>query len=245
MGGIYAGQKGEAQAVADALKEQYLPAGPDSPLPKSPVGALLSLADKADILVGCFGLNMVPTGAADPNGLRRCALGIIRILLDFGLDLDVRELFAKARELYGTRQWKLPPDEALDKLMEFFAARLRNYFLSRGQDTLLVDAALNAGAAQVPDSGARLAALAAFSREPGYAEAVQTFKRVANIVRKQAAAETLPEHWDAALLREARKNSGRDPGNLAAPSGRIPGFRRSRRGSGDPQRGAPGCGRLF
>lgn len=203
MGGIYAGQKGEAQAVVDALKEQYLPAGPDSPLPKSPVGALLSLADKADTLVGCFGLNMVPTGAADPNGLRRCALGIIRILLDFGLDLDVRELFAKARELYGTRQWKLPPDEALDKLMEFFAARLRNYFLSRGQDTLLVDAALNAGAAQVPDSGARLAALAAFSREPGYAEAVQTFKRVANIVRKQAAAETLPEHWDAALLREA------------------------------------------
>ena len=138
-----------------------------------------------------------------PRRLRRCALGIIRILLDFGLDLDVRELFVKARELYGTRQWKLPPDEALDKLMEFFTARLRNYFLSQGQDTLLVDAALNAGAAQVPDSGARLAALAAFSREPGYAQAVQTFKRVANIVRKQAAAETLPGHWDATLLREA------------------------------------------
>ena len=203
MGGIYAERKGEPRAVADALKEQYLPAGPDSPLPASPVGALLSLADKADTLAGCFGLNMIPTGAADPNGLRRCALGIIRILLDFGFELDVRELFAKARELYGARQWKLPPDEAQDKLMEFFAARLRNYFMSQGQDTLLVDAALNAGAALVPDSGARLAALTAFSREAGYAEAVQTFKRVANIVRKQAAAEALPERWNAALLCEA------------------------------------------
>lgn len=203
MGGIYAECKGESPAVAEALKEQYLPAGPDSPLPASPVGALLSLADKADTLAGCFGLDMIPTGAADPNGLRRCALGIIRILLDFGFDLDVRELFARARELYGQREWKLPPDESLDKLMEFFAARLRNYFMSQGQDTLLVDAALNAGAAQPPDCGARLAALTAFSREAGYAEAVQTFKRVANIVRKQAVAEELPERWDAALLREA------------------------------------------
>ena len=87
--------------------------------------------------------------------------------------------------------------------MEFFAARLRNYFMSQGQDTLLVDAALNAGAALASDCGARLAALTAFSREAGYAEAVQTFKRVANIVRKQVAAETLPDHWEAALLREA------------------------------------------
>lgn len=202
MGGIYAARKGEQQAVADALAEQYLPAGPDSPLPQSTVGALLSLADKADTLAGCFGLNMIPTGAADPNGLRRCALGIIRILLDFGFALDVRAFFAKAQELYGARQWKLPPPEALDKLTDFFAARLRNYFLSQGQDTLLVDAALGAGVARVSDCGARLAALTLFSREPGYAEAVQTFKRVANILRKQAGAEEVPAHWDAALLRE-------------------------------------------
>lgn len=68
MGGIYAERKGEPQAVANALKEQYLPAGPDSPLPQCALGALLSLADKADTLAGCFGLGMIPTGAADPNG---------------------------------------------------------------------------------------------------------------------------------------------------------------------------------
>ncbi|WP_165070877.1 glycine--tRNA ligase subunit beta [Desulfovibrio sp. ZJ200] len=202
MGGIYAERKGEPQTVATALKEQYLPAGPDSPLPRSVAGALLSLADKADTLAGCFGLGMIPTGAADPNGLRRCALGIIRIVLDFGFDLDVRELLAKAQELYGPRRWKLPPDQALARLMEFFSGRLRNYLVSQGQDTLLVDAALGAGVARVRECAARLAALKAFSREPGYAEAVQTFKRVSNILRKQGSAESLPPDWDAALLRE-------------------------------------------
>ncbi|MEG6593326.1 glycine--tRNA ligase subunit beta, partial [Desulfovibrio sp. 1188_IL3213] len=139
---------------------------------------------------------------ADPNGLRRCALGIIRIVLDFGLRLDMREVFARAQELYGDRQWKLPPAEALDKLMDFFGARLRNYFMSRGQDTLLVDAALGAGMAQVKDCGERLEALAAFSREAGFAEAAQTFKRVANILRKQGQAEDIPAQWQAELLHE-------------------------------------------
>lgn len=202
MGGIYAGRKGESKAVAEALGEQYLPAGPDSPLPKSLAGALLSMADKADTLAGCFGLGMIPTGAADPNGLRRCALGIIRIMLEFGLAVDVRQFFAMAQQLYGDRQWKLAPHDALDKLMEFFAARLRNYFMSQGQDTLLVDAALGAGAEDVKDCGARLAALAAFSQAADYEAAVQTFKRVANILRKQGQAEELSDHWDPALLRE-------------------------------------------
>jgi len=202
MGGIYADRKGESKAVAGALGEQYLPAGPDSPLPKSLAGALLSMADKADTLAGCFGLGMIPTGAADPNGLRRCALGIIRIMLEFGLAVDVRQFFAMAQQLYGDRQWKLAPQDALDKLMEFFAARLRNYFMSQGQDTLLVDAALGAGAEDVKDCGARLAALAAFSQAEDYEAAVQTFKRVANILRKQGQAEALSDHWDPALLRE-------------------------------------------
>ena len=202
MGGIYADRKGESKAVAEALGEQYLPAGPDSPLPKTLAGALLSMADKADTLAGCFGLGMIPTGAADPNGLRRCALGIIRIMLEFGLAVDVRQFFAMAQQLYGDRQWKLAPHDALDKLMEFFAARLRNYFMSQGQDTLLVDAALGAGAEDVKDCGARLAALAAFSQDKDYEATVQTFKRVANILRKQGQAEELSDHWDPALLRE-------------------------------------------
>lgn len=200
MGGIYAERMGEAAPVAQALKEQYLPAGPDSPVPTSLLGALLSMADKADTLAGCFGLNKIPTGAADPNGLRRCALGIIRILAQFGLNLDVRTLFAKAQELYGEQQWKLPAPEALDKLQDFFAARLRQYLLSLGHDVLHVDATLGAGSGNVPQCLARLEALAAFSKEgEAFTRAVQTFKRVSNI-GKQAKGEDVPVHWDTALL---------------------------------------------
>ena len=118
-------------------------------------------------------LGMIPTGAADPNALRRCALGIIRIALEFDLHFDIRQLFARAHELYGDRQWKLAPQEALDKLLDFFAGRVRNYWQNRGEDSLLVDAALGAGVADVCQCGARLAALAQFSKEAGYAEAVQ------------------------------------------------------------------------
>ena len=215
MGGIYAGRKGESPVVAQALREQYLPAGPESPLPSSLAGALLSLADKADTLAGCFGLGMIPTGAADPNGLRRCALGIIRIALEYGLTLDVRELFAQAHALYGERSWKLGREDALDKLAEFFTARLRNYWQSRGEDTLLVDAALGAGLTDVPSCAARLAALRDFSRAAGYAEAVQTFKRVANILRKQGGDNALALTWDEALLREAPEKA------LAATLGEL------------------------
>lgn len=200
MGGIYAEKAGENSAVAQAIKEQYLPAGPDSPLPKTWLGSLLSIADKADTLAGCFGLNMIPTGAADPNGLRRCALGIIRILLDRDLDISLRALFVQARQLYGDQKWKLPREECLNKLSEFLAGRLKNYFLGLGYNTLLVDSALAAGADRIPDCKARLDALAAFAARPDYEKNVQTLKRIENIVKKGGG---LPDAWRDDLLREA------------------------------------------
>ncbi len=218
MGSIYAARKGESDYVSKALGEQYLPAGPDSPLPKTMLGALLSMADKADTLTGCFGLDMMPTGAADPNGLRRCALGIIRILLDFAIELDVRQLFAKAQELYGARPWKLPPAKALDNLMQFFAARLRNYFMSQGYDTLLVDAALGAGVDNVKDCSVRLDALVAFSHTSEYEAAVRAFKRVTNILRKQAQSDdVVAGHWDIALLKEDAEKRLADTLDIVLP----------------------------
>jgi glycyl-tRNA synthetase beta chain len=181
---------GETETVAAALAEQYLPAGPDSPVPATLAGALLSIADKADTMAGCFGLGMIPTGAADPYALRRCALGIARIVLEHGLRIDVRELFRTALALYGERAWKLAPAEALAKLEEFFMARLKNHFMAAGYETLLVEAALAADTPEgagidVRAAGARLAALADFSRRDDFGGAVLTFKRAANIIRKQ------------------------------------------------------------
>lgn len=203
MGGIYAARQGESPLVAEALAQQYLPAGPDSPLPASLLGAILSLADKADTLAGCFGLGLIPTGAADPYALRRCALGIARILEEKKLRLDVRALFRKALELYGDKEWKLKPEEALAALNDFFSLRLKNLFISEGAETLLVEGVLAADASDVWAASARLAALRRFSAGADFASSVLTFKRAANIIRKQGQGESLDGKFKAGLLQDA------------------------------------------
>lgn len=185
MGGIYAKKKGESEVVSQALYEQYLPAGQDTPVPESMGGALLSIADKVDTLAGCFGLNMTPTGANDPYALRRCALGVCRILLEKGIRLNLVKLLKTALEAYGERDWKLSEEEILAKLEEFVGARLKNYFISQGHSTLVVEAALGAGIADVWGLRARIEALGEFSKESDFEQAVLTFKRAGNIIRKQ------------------------------------------------------------
>ena len=202
MGGIYAEKKGESEIVAQAVAEQYLPAGPDSPVPSTMGGALVSMADKADTLAGCFGLGMIPTGAADPYALRRCCLGIARIIIEKHLRISAAELFAAAQKHYEGISWKLDEEEALAKLTEFFAQRLKNYFTSKGYETLLVEAVLNADSTDVWAADARLKALAAYSKGEGFDQAVLTFKRAANIIRKQGseAGVELSGNYDAALF---------------------------------------------
>ncbi|SBV93382.1 Glycine--tRNA ligase beta subunit [uncultured delta proteobacterium] len=204
MGGIYAAKRGETPVVAQALREQYLPAGPDTPVPASLCGAFLSLADKADTMAGCFGLGMIPTGAADPYALRRCALGIARIIEEHGLALDIEAFFAKAQSLYSGIAWKLPQPEALGKLLEFFATRLKNQMVGQGNDTLLVEAVLSSDSRDVRGAHARLHALKAFSQESDFAQTAMTFKRVANIVRKQEQEEGVhfSGTYDVSLLAE-------------------------------------------
>jgi len=185
MGGIYAYRFGETQNVADGIAQHYLPAGPDSPAPSSVYGAFVSIADKADTLAGCFGLGMIPTGTADPYALRRAALGIARIAQEKGLRFDVAALFAKAMQGYGQKDWKILPEQALPRLHEFFSLRLKNHLIAGGAETLLAEATLQAGANDVWAAAARLEALTAFSHTSDFAESVLTFKRAANIIRKQ------------------------------------------------------------
>lgn len=203
MGGIYALRFGESPCVAQGIREQYLPAGPDSPVPSSLCGAFVSIADKADTLAGCFGLGMIPTGAADPYALRRACLGIARIAQEKGLRFDVAALFDAAMRGYGEREWKLSPEQALPRLTEFFALRLKNHFIAGGAETLLAEAALQAGGADIWAASARLEALTAFSRTDDFARSVLTFKRVANIIRKQGQDEDRPAltgAYDSALF---------------------------------------------
>lgn len=209
MGGIYAQRKGMSEAVSQAIAEQYLPLGPDSPVPATIPGALLAIADKADTLAGCFGLDMAPTGAADPYALRRAALGICRILIEHRLRLDLRALLQAAIDGYGDVAFKVDRAKLLDRLLEFFGQRLRAYCTGRGYDTLVVDAALGASFDDVAALSARLDALASFAAESDFAQAVLTFKRASNIIRKQGASagqELTGEIVTALLAEQAEKD---------------------------------------
>jgi len=205
MGGIYARLKGEPEMVAQALYEQYLPAGQDSSLPGSMAGAILSLADKLDNLAGCFGLGMMPTGAADPYALRRNALGVCRIILELGLSVNIGELLKEAQAGYAGVTWKIQPEEALDKLMDFFAQRLKAYWNAQGVETLVLEAAMAPGFADIYDTWRRVWALAEFSKEEDFEASVLTFKRAANIIRKQADQELSGEVREDLLENDAEK----------------------------------------
>jgi len=204
MGGIYVRRKGQSKTVSRAIAEQYLPAGPDSPVPTTLAGAVLSLADKADTLAGCFGLDMAPTGAADPYALRRAALGICRIVIEHGLRLNLMELLQAALDGYGEVKFKVDRTHILARLLDFFGQRLRAYFTGRGYDTLVVEASAGASFTDIPELAARIPALAAFAAKPDFGQAVLTFKRAANIIRKQGvgAGQPLTGAVKAALLEE-------------------------------------------
>jgi glycyl-tRNA synthetase beta chain len=221
MGGIYARRQGEEELVAQAVAEQYLPAGPDSPVPATRLGALLAMADKADTLTGCFGLDMTPTGANDPYALRRAALGICRIIMEHALRLDLEKLLQDAQEAYGPISWKVAPEKSRAKLMDFFGQRLKAFFQGQGYPTRIVDAAVGAGFADVWALRARVEALLRFSKEPEFTASVQTFKRAANIIRKQAAenvgGSSLSGVCDAALLVEPQEKALAEAWRSIAP----------------------------
>ncbi len=123
MGGIYAERADKGEIVSKGIYEQYLPAGPETPVPASLSGALVSMADKVDTMAGCFGLGKMPTGANDPYALRRCALGIARIIMEHELDINLDALLSFAQKAYSSDiKWKVEQDEAHEKLLDFLVS---------------------------------------------------------------------------------------------------------------------------
>ncbi|MFN2269086.1 MAG: glycine--tRNA ligase subunit beta [Desulfonatronovibrio sp.] len=185
MGGIYAAQEGYTDDAVRAVYEHYLPLGPESSTPQTISGAIVALSDKVDTLTGCFGLGMIPTGAADPYALRRQALGIIRIILEHKLDLSLCKLFSYSGQAYSGVKWKNDLYQTQKDLLKFIAARLKVYWQGKGFDGKIVDAVLNADSDNILMAEKRLKALNKFSKHPDFEPAVLTFKRIDNITRKQ------------------------------------------------------------
>jgi glycyl-tRNA synthetase beta chain len=149
-------------------------------------------------------MDLAPTGAADPYALRRQALGICRIVIEHGLRLNLPELIQAAFEGYQGVSFKTTPTHALARLLDFFGQRLRAYFTGLGRDTLVVEAAVGAGYEDIFALSARIDALTAFAAAADFGQAVLTFKRAANIIRKQGAeaGHPLTGAVDTSLLTE-------------------------------------------
>jgi glycyl-tRNA synthetase beta chain len=145
------------------------------------------VADRADVLVGCFGLGLTPTGSADPFALRRATLGLIRVAFEGPIDVDLRTTFAAAYAAYEAQDKPLAaPEEVLPQLDEFARGRLRAFFDGR-HPTDVVEACLGAwDGGSLHDLRARLDALDAFRQQAAYESLAVAFKRAHNITRDVA-----------------------------------------------------------
>jgi len=217
MGRWYALQEGIHPAIADAIRDHYRPQGPDDRVPEQPVSAVVAAADRADTLVGCFGIGLVPSGSADPFALRRAALGIIRIALEGPIDIDLRQLLDGAYAAYAGDAQLAPVDEVRAALDDFFRGRLRG-MLKDAYGTDIVDACLGAwDSTSFRDLQIRIEAVSEIGSAPEFEALAVAFKRAFNITKEsdrgpidstllQAGAErALAEHFDTVRdqIREA------------------------------------------
>ena len=213
MGRYYARHDGEHAEVCEALREQYLPRFAGDELPATRTGMAVAIADKLDTIAGIYAAGQKPTGTRDPFGLRRAALGLLRIAIEHRLDLDLRRLIAQAidaarRDMaavaagQGKVQGAVDPAALVDEVYDYVVERLRAYYLEGDAGiavtTEMFDAVLATRPSSPLDFDARLRALVGFLQLPEAQALAAANKRIANILRK--ATEPVGERVDADRL---------------------------------------------
>ncbi|SJL84840.1 glycine--tRNA ligase subunit beta [Vibrio palustris] len=201
MGMHYARHDGEDEAVAVALNEQYMPRYAGDQLPSSGVSAAVAMADKLDTIVGIFGIGQAPKGS-DPFALRRASLGVLRIIVEYGYDLDLVDLISKAKSLFGT---KLTNDKVESDVLDFMLGRFRAWYQDEGFSIDSIQAVLARTPTKPADFDQRVKAVSHF-RELEEAEALAAAnKRVGNILAKYDG--ELSDDIDLSLLQEAEEKA--------------------------------------
>ncbi|ENR5392860.1 TPA: glycine--tRNA ligase subunit beta [Providencia rettgeri] len=196
MGMHYARHDGESEDVALALKEQYQPRFSGDALPSTDVSAALALAEKMDTLAGIFGIGQHPKGDKDPFALRRAALGVLRIIVEKGYQLDLVEMTEEAARLYGD---KLTNENVVNDVVEFMLGRFRSWYQELGYSIDTIQAVLARRPTQPADFDARVKAVTHFrSLEEAQALAAAN-KRVSNILSKSE--EKLADNVLASVLK--------------------------------------------
>ncbi|MEX0299218.1 MAG: glycine--tRNA ligase subunit beta [Kordiimonas sp.] len=179
MGRYYAKAQGESDAVADAARDHYAPAGPSDDCPSAPVSVAVALAEKLDTLVGFFGIDQKPTGSKDPFALRRSALGVIRLITENNLRVTLAEVFAAGKASYGSVELQ----DASSDLLAFFGDRLKVQQRDKGVRHDLVDAVFAKGDDDLVRVLNRVAALSSFLETDDGVNLLAGYKRSANILK--------------------------------------------------------------
>ncbi|HBE92287.1 MAG TPA: glycine--tRNA ligase subunit beta, partial [Gammaproteobacteria bacterium] len=196
MGRYYALHQNEDSEVAEAIREQYLPRHAGDDLPATTTGQALSIADKLDTLVGIFSIGEIPTGDKDPFALRRTSLGVLRIMIENFIDLDLRELLGKVAALYQLDEART--DTVAQQVFDYMLERLHAYYGERGYSSQQINSVLQRKPTRPVDFDARLAAVAAFAELPEAEALAAANKRIGNILRKSG--EEISNEIDTALL---------------------------------------------
>ncbi|EGT5659069.1 glycine--tRNA ligase subunit beta [Cronobacter dublinensis] len=197
MGMHYARHDGEAEDVAVALNEQYMPRFAGDALPSSLVACAVAIADKMDTLAGIFGIGQHPKGDKDPFALRRAALGALRIIVEKNLPLDLQTLTEEAVRLYGT---KLTNAKVVDDVVDFMLGRFRAWYQDEGYSVDTIQAVLANRPTRPADFDARMKAVSHFRTLDEALALAAANKRVSNILAK--ANEPLNEEVHASVLKE-------------------------------------------
>jgi glycyl-tRNA synthetase beta chain len=201
MGRYYAKAAGEDPCVFAAMEEQYLPRHAGDRLPQSDCGQILAIADKLDTLVGIFAIGQRPTGVKDPYALRRAAIGLLRIMIETPLPLDLRELIEFSAE---EMRHKVDATKAADEVLVYIMERLKGYYSDQGIGVDAVESVLAGPVTMPSDIHLRILAVEAFRKLPQAASLTAANKRIRNILRKSE--EPGPTDWDpGALVEPAEK----------------------------------------
>jgi len=194
MGRYYALADGEPPEVADAIEQHYRPRFAGDKLPEGPIACAAALADKLDTLAGLFSIGEQPTGDKDPFGLRRAALGVVRIIIENQLPLSLWDLVGAAFEPFKGK--------AQTDLQMFFTERMRSYFLERGYSANEVEAVLSLNPAAITLIPKQLEAVRAFTALPEAASLAAANKRIANILRQAESKRESFVDADVSALKE-------------------------------------------
>jgi glycyl-tRNA synthetase beta chain len=200
MGGYYARHDGEPAAIAEAIEDHYKPRFAGDALPRHPVGICVALADKVEALVGLFGIGQAPTGDKDPFGLRRQALGVVRMLVDKALPLELPSLIALAVPTFGARI-----QDPTAAVLEFVFDRLASSLRDQGYTAQEIDAVLSLRPPLLADVPKRLAAVRAFAALPEAQALAAANKRIGNLLKKSG--DAAPGAVRPELLREPQERA--------------------------------------